>query len=89
MNKRAKEHSFSIEMQSEYCVRKMFFLDEEKGHVLFEGFLGELKNIVLVEGVMLEIEGKNGILKLDITQQEIKQSLLAENASEIRAIKDE
>ena len=79
MGKRVEEHSFSIEMKSEHCVRRMSFLDKENGHVFFEGFLGELKNVSMVEGVMLEIEGINGILKLDITQQEMEKCLAIKN----------
>ena len=75
MGKRTEEHSFSVEMKSERCVRRMSFLDKENGKVFFEGFLGELKNVVMVEGVMLEIEGRNGVLKLDITQQEMEKCL--------------
>ena len=75
MGKRTEEHSFSIELKSEQCVRRMSFLDKETGVVFFEGFLGELRNVVMVEGVMLEIEGENGVLKLDTTQQEIKKCL--------------
>jgi hypothetical protein len=75
MGKRTEEHSFSIEMKSEHCVKRMSFLDKENGKVFFEGFLGELKNVAIVEGVMLEIEGRNGVLKLDITQQEMEKCL--------------
>jgi hypothetical protein len=75
MSKKAEEHSFSIEMKSENCVRRMSFFDKENGHVFFEGFLGKLKNIVILEDVMLEIEGKNGVIKLDITRQEIEKGL--------------
>jgi hypothetical protein len=75
MGKRTEKHSFSVEMKSEQCVKKMSFLDKENGKVFFEGFLGELKNIAIVEGVMLEIEGRNGVLKLDITQQEMEKCL--------------
>ena len=53
----------------------MSFFDKENGHVFFEGFLGELKNVSMIEGVMLEIEGLNGILKLDITQGEVEKCL--------------
>jgi len=81
MSKRAKEHSFSVEMKSERCVRKISFLDEENGHVFFEGFLGDLESIALVEGVMLEIEGRNGVLKLDITRHEIEKCLSTENTN--------
>jgi hypothetical protein len=80
MGRRVEEHSFSIEMTSERSVRRMSFLDEN-GHVFFEGFLGELKNISIVEGVMLEIEGRNGVLKLDITQRDMEKCLAEKNAS--------
>jgi hypothetical protein len=75
MAKRMEEHAFSIEMKSEQCVRKMSFFDKENGHVFFEGFLGELKSVALIEGVMLEIEGINGVLKLDITRREVEKCL--------------
>ena len=75
MNKRVEEHSFSIEMKTEDAVKKMSFLDKENGQVFFEGCLGKLTNINMVEGIMLEIEGVNGILKLDITQKEIEASI--------------
>ena len=68
-----EEHSFSIEMKSHESIRSMRFPARENGHIIFEGFLGKLRNVSLVEGVMLEIEGKNGILKLDITHQEIRK----------------
>jgi hypothetical protein len=76
MNKRAEEHSFSIEMKTEVAVRKISFLDKENGQVFFEGFLGELRNINMIEGLMLEIESVNGTLKLDITQKEIEQCII-------------
>ena len=81
MGKRTGEHSFSIEMKSEQCVRRMSFLDKENGTVFFEGFLGELRNVAMVEDVMLEIEGENGVLKLDITQQEIEKCLAQKKAN--------
>lgn len=73
MGKRIEEHSFSIEMKSKDAIRTLSFLEKEKGNVLFEGFLGKLKNISMVEGIMLEIEGKNGVIKLDITFQELEK----------------
>lgn len=72
MGRRIEEHSFSIEMNSKESVRSMSFDHRKNDCILFEGFLGRLKNVTLVEGVMLEIVGINGILKLDITQEEIK-----------------
>jgi len=71
MVKRVEEHSFSVEMKSEHSVRKLSFLDEENASILFEGFLGELKEISLVEGLMLQIEGANGVLRLDISREDL------------------
>ena len=76
MGKRVQEHSFSVEMKTEGAVRRIAFLDNENGQVFFEGFLGKLKNVNMIEGVMLEIEGVNGTLKLDITQKEIEHCLM-------------
>jgi hypothetical protein len=75
MGRRVEEHAFSVEMKSEHCVKKMSFFDKENGQVFFEGFLGDLKKVSMIEGVMLEIEGINGIIKLDITQQEMEKCI--------------
>lgn len=69
-------------MKSEEFVRHLSLFDKENGHVFFEGFLGELKGVSMVEGVMLDIEGLNGVLKLDITQQEIDKCLTSKKANE-------
>ena len=82
MDKRAEEHSFSIEIKSERYVKKMSFLNKENGHAFLEGFLGKIKNIFVVEDVMLEIEGKNGVLKLDITRQELEKGLTSNKTNE-------
>lgn len=75
MIKKVDEHSFSVEMKSENCVRRMSFLDNENDRVFFEGFLGELKNVSLVEDLMLEISGVNGILRIDISKEEMEKFL--------------
>jgi hypothetical protein len=83
MNKRVEEHSFSVEMKTEDAVKRMALLDKENGRVFFEGFLGELRNINMVEGMMLEIEGANGSIKLDITQREIEECLAPKKTASI------
>jgi len=75
MGKRIDEHAFSIEMNSERNVRKMSLFDSENGHVFLEGFLGGLRSVSMVEDVMLQIEGLNGTLKIDITREEMQRCL--------------
>jgi hypothetical protein len=43
--------------------------------VLIEGFLGELEAVDLVEGVMLEIQGTNGTLRMDLKKEELRKLL--------------
>ena len=76
MNKRVKEHSYSVEMKTEDVAKRTAFLDRENGQVFFEGCLDKLTSIKMVEGVMLDIESDNGTLKLDITQKEIEQCIV-------------
>ena len=54
----------------------MSFLEKENGQVFFEGCLGKLTSINMVEGVLLQIEGDNGSFRLDITQKEIEQGII-------------
>ena len=49
--------------------------------VLFEGSLGKLKTLSLVEDLMLEIKAANGIIRIDITKDEIRQ-LIKKNPNE-------
>ena len=66
------KHSFSIEINSKKSVKNLSISDEDHNKVFFEGFLGELKSLVLLEGRLLEIKGSNGILRLDISEEELK-----------------
>jgi hypothetical protein len=84
MNKAVEEHSFSVELKTEGAVRRMSFIDEENGQVFLEGCLGKLTSINMVEGIMLEIEGDNGTLRLDITQKEIEQGIIPKKSLKIK-----
>ena len=70
MAKKVEEHAFSIEMNGRF-VKRMSYLSGEADHFFFEGFLGQLESFSMVEGLMLEIVGTNGVLRVDIYQQEI------------------
>jgi len=41
--------------------------------VLVEGFLGELEEVSLVEGAMLELRGSNGVLRMDLKEEELEK----------------
>ncbi len=67
----SKQHSFSIEMASKEHMKKISIGNEPYGEVIVEGELGEITNIELVEGMMLQISGENGVFRMDITEREL------------------
>lgn len=74
-SRNAEDHMFSIELKSKDYVKSLALQNAESGNVLIEGFLGKLENLNFTEGVMLEINGANGSLKMDLTRNEMKRLL--------------
>lgn len=70
MEEKKQEHSFSIQMDSKGDLSHVSLTDEPEG-VLITGKLGALVDISLEEEVMLEIKGKQGILRIDLTKEEL------------------
>ncbi|MFX1606897.1 MAG: hypothetical protein ACFFDD_13465 [Promethearchaeota archaeon] len=69
MTNRENKHAFSIELDS----KRFLSLEQPKdvdGSVLVEGTLGELLSKEFVEGVMLELKGTHGVLRIDLTETE-------------------
>ena len=69
------KHAFSVELKSKEYMKRVAIPDEAGDNVLIEGFLGELEEIGLVEGVMLEVKGANGILRMDLNEEELNTLL--------------
>lgn len=45
------------------------------GEVVFEGELGGLVRIELIEGILLKITGDNGVIRIDLTEKELSNVL--------------
>jgi hypothetical protein len=68
-----EKHAFSIELKSREYLKLVAIPNDAGDNVLIEGFLGELEGVELVEGVMLEIRGTNGTLKMDLKEEELSK----------------
>ena len=77
---RKGEHSFSIEMDSKRSLTHISLSDESEG-VLIKGKLGQLQEISHEEGLMVEIQGDLGILRIDLTKEELGKMKKDERAS--------
>jgi len=79
MKERIVEHSFSVEMKSKEYIKQISFSANENNCVLLEGFLGKLEKVSMVEDLMVEIKGSNGILRIDLKKDEIKHLFTEKN----------
>ena len=71
----ANEHEtmVSIELKSRNYVKRVVIPSDSEDKVLIEGFLGELKELSVTEGIMIEIRGANGVLRMDLKEEELKK----------------
>jgi len=70
INQKKREHTFSIEMGSKRSLSHVSLSDESEG-VLIKGELGELQKIIHEEGLMVKIIGDLGVLRIDLTEEEL------------------
>jgi len=71
--KKESSHAFSIELKSKEFLRNVMISNRIGETVLVEGFLGELEELSLVEGAMLELRGSNGVLRIDLKEEELER----------------
>ena len=73
---------FSVEMGSKRHVRTISVSDESHDLVLFEGNLGELQELGMVEDIILEIKGTNGTLRVEVCEDELLKMLSSEKGAD-------
>jgi len=80
------EHVFSIEMKSKKFVKNISISDEAHDRVLFEGNLGELLELSIVECDVLEFIGVNGVLRVGLSKEQLRKALkgISQVGSELR-----
>jgi hypothetical protein len=71
------KHAFSVEMKSKRFVKSISISDEAHDRVLFEGDLGELLELSLAEGDVLEFIGANGLLRVGLTEEQLRKAIRA------------
>ena len=69
------KHEFSIEMNSKKYVKNITISDRTQDRVVFEGDLGKLRSLTLVDDYVLEFIGAYGVLRLAVTEQQLQNTL--------------
>lgn len=70
------DHAFSVEMKSKVYINNISISNEAHDCVFF-GSLGELTKISLAEGDVLEIIGVDGTLRVDLSEEQLREVLEA------------
>ena len=68
-----KERSFSIELKPKVNLRNITLNNGSRENALIEGTIGELEHAEFVEDVVLEVQGRKGVLRIDISESEVKR----------------
>jgi hypothetical protein len=69
-----KERVFSIELKSKRNLKNFTLTNGNSDTVLLEGSIGELIQATFTEGIILEVIGRDGVLRIDLGKGEIKKS---------------
>jgi hypothetical protein len=78
MEKQAsKTRLFSVELKSKAQLKSIMVTNGGSPEgVMIEGVLGELERACFAEGIILEVVGSCGVLRVDLAEQEITKPLL-------------
>jgi hypothetical protein len=60
-------------MKSMNHLRTFSISSDVHGGVFFEGFLGDIVKLSIVDGMLLEIKGTKGTLRIDLNEEEVKE----------------
>ena len=73
MEKIMKERFFSVELKSKVNLKNVTLTNGSHENVLVEGTIGELQRAEFAEGIILEVVGDKGVLRINLSQNEIKK----------------
>ena len=69
-----KERFFSIELKSKANLKNVTLSNGTRDGVLVEGTIGKLVQATFAEGIILEIVGKKGTLRINLKEKELKKT---------------
>jgi hypothetical protein len=69
-----KERFFSIELRSKSDLKNVTLANGSRDGVLIEGTIGELVQATFAEGVILEVVGTTGTLRINLKKEELSST---------------
>ena len=78
-----KERFFSVELKSKVCLKNVTLSNNGPENVLLEGTIGQLQRAEFAENLILEVVGDKGVLRINLTRDEIKEKEKPEKEAKI------
>ena len=75
MESSKKKGFFSVEIESKKYLSNVSISNKSHDRVLIEGFIGEFSEIEMIEDALIQFKGANGVLRIDISKDELWQKL--------------
>jgi hypothetical protein len=69
-----KMRFFSVELKSKSDLKNVALTNSSSDSVLLEGTIGELIQAKFAEGIILEVIGNDGVLRVDLGEEEIQKA---------------
>ncbi|NQT09286.1 hypothetical protein HQ586_09430 [Candidatus Bathyarchaeota archaeon] len=68
-------HGFSVELKAKSHVRSISLSNSGREGVLLEGTIGEIEELDILEGAVLQIKGKHGTIMVDLSEDKLRELL--------------
>ena len=78
-----KKRTFSVELKSKANLKSIMLANGSPEGVTIEGMLGELEHAKFAEGIVLEVICSNGVLRIDLGENEIEKPMLRDQKGEM------
>jgi hypothetical protein len=76
MTKNAENgHGFSVELKRKNHVRSISISNSDREGVLLEGTIGQIEELDILEGTVLQIKGTHGTIMVDLCEDKLRALL--------------
>ncbi len=74
-NQNSKARVFTVELKSKRSLKNVMLTNGSEDNVLLEGTIGEFVAAKFAEGIIFEVTGTEGVLRVDLSAEEIQTTL--------------
>lgn len=68
-------HGFSVELKAKKHVRNISLSNSGREGVLLEGTIGQIEELDILEGTVLQIKGTHGTIMVDLCEKKLRELL--------------